>query len=300
MLNPVQYRSDAPGSLTNIQRTLLEHEPPALLQRLHDLVRHELGSPGGSADDRAGRGERRGQRRRVPRAGRGRARRRHPGRLGHLHRRHGRGVAVARPHAGQRGLDRCGRAPCRASRPGRCEFVVQAVERRRPRQPRRQPGRLLPAGSDPRRPPGARLAHADLARAVSAPASGTYGGTVLAQRHADREAPTPLRARRCGSRSGGSEIDRGHERERRRRPCPCRCSPRRGSYDVTAAFDGTTTLAASSAASQPFTVTKLRDEPRLERRARSPRRSADDTGVDGDADDERRASASPITASSSC
>ena len=71
MLTPVQYRSDAPGSLTNTRRTFSSTELQALLQRLHDLVRDELRSSRRSPHDRPGGGDRRGQQRRLHHAGRG-------------------------------------------------------------------------------------------------------------------------------------------------------------------------------------------------------------------------------------
>ena len=39
MLTPVQYQTEAPGLLTNIERKFTERQPAAVLQRLHDVVR---------------------------------------------------------------------------------------------------------------------------------------------------------------------------------------------------------------------------------------------------------------------
>ena len=106
MLTPAQYRSDAPGSLTDIQRTFSCVVAPALLQRQHDdrtaantpalaapptISRVDASASGGTVDVR-------GPRRRRPVGG-------HPAGLGHLCRRHAGTWAVARPAPGRDRLD---------------------------------------------------------------------------------------------------------------------------------------------------------------------------------------------------
>ena len=204
MLTPVQYRSDAPGSLTNIQADVLEHGVQALLQRLHDLVRDELRSSRRSPHDRPGGGDRRGQRASSS-----------PCRswvsLPPASRASGSRTPVPRQECGSRSTcsrtrrtPRSGPAPCRGSRPGRCEFIVQAVNgvglvslddnQGAYYRPGQIPAALQTPGS---------LTPTTLV--LSAPATGSYGSAVPLSATLTQGA-TPLAGQTVRFTLGGSEI----------------------------------------------------------------------------------------------
>ena len=162
------------------------------------------------------------------------------------------------PDAERRPTRPSGPARSPASRPSSRGAAVHRAgrQRRRPRQPRQQPGPLLPGRPDPAgarhvEQPGA----SSLNLAAPYPRPGALRLLGLAQRHPDER-------RLAGRRRAGDLLDRrlgavgADQRERRRDASQLPLVDDPGSYQIDAGFSGDATLGPASA-STPFSIGTL-------------------------------------------